>query len=262
MTDPYSVLGVAGDAEFEVIRAAYRRLVRENHPDVALDKEGATVRMARINEAWLLVGAPEKRASFDALSRLQAKEQAALREAEERVRLEQQRRARLEREKMARGGQRRSPSKRSTSSKSKKGSTPTRETKTLGVKRSTAAKNPAREMRLLRKVARASQLFHREGKAEESSALCREVLLADGRNVQARELLGDILAFQGRIESALMMFDQAVQIAPDDRMLRRKRDSLQRQQQARSQPKPASAKKAPRLSLFGRLRARLCKSSK
>jgi curved DNA-binding protein CbpA len=264
MIDPYGVLGVTGDADFEALRAAYRRLVRENHPDVAPDKHLANTRMAQINEAWLLVGAPEKRASFDALLRLQAQENAVKLAAEERARIEAQRRARAEHEKRSRAasGNHRTSNKRATTSRVKKTSAVVREKKSDVLKRGARAQNPAREVRLVRKMAHASQLFHREGRAEESAALCREVLLADGRNVQARELLGDILAYQGRIESALLMLDQAVQISPKDGMLRRKRDSLQRRQQAASNAKNAAAKKKKRVSLLGRLRARLCKSRK
>ena len=32
-SDPFTVLGVAHDAEFGVIRAAYRRLMADHHPD-------------------------------------------------------------------------------------------------------------------------------------------------------------------------------------------------------------------------------------
>jgi DnaJ like chaperone protein len=56
--DPFEVLGVEPDASPEEIRAAYRRLVRDNHPD-ALIARGlppecvalATTRVARINAA-------------------------------------------------------------------------------------------------------------------------------------------------------------------------------------------------------------------
>jgi DnaJ like chaperone protein len=56
--DPYAVLGLAADAPPEAIRAAYHRLVRENHPDL-LVSQGlppecmalATARVARINAA-------------------------------------------------------------------------------------------------------------------------------------------------------------------------------------------------------------------
>ena len=58
-TDPYAILGVAHDATDAEVRAAWRELVRENHPD-KLVSEGmpqdfvdvATTRMATINAAW------------------------------------------------------------------------------------------------------------------------------------------------------------------------------------------------------------------
>ncbi len=39
--DPYAVLGVPHSAEFEDIRAAYRRLMRENHPDTVTATKSA-----------------------------------------------------------------------------------------------------------------------------------------------------------------------------------------------------------------------------
>ena len=39
--DPYAVLGVRNDAPFEEIRAAYRRLMLENHPDTVTAAKSA-----------------------------------------------------------------------------------------------------------------------------------------------------------------------------------------------------------------------------
>ena len=78
--DPYAVLGVATNAEFDVLKTAYRRLVRENHPDIAHDKGLATRRMAQINAAWQLIGEPGKRAAFDARQRFEARERERVRE--------------------------------------------------------------------------------------------------------------------------------------------------------------------------------------
>ncbi|MEZ5714437.1 MAG: molecular chaperone DjiA [Paracoccaceae bacterium] len=57
--DPYEVLGVAHDAPTEDIRAAWRRLVRETHPDRMIARgvpaealKLAETRMAAINHAW------------------------------------------------------------------------------------------------------------------------------------------------------------------------------------------------------------------
>jgi curved DNA-binding protein CbpA len=62
--DPYKALQVDPEAEDEVIAAAFRRLARKYHPDVAADSDGAT-RMATINAAWELIGDPARRAVFD-----------------------------------------------------------------------------------------------------------------------------------------------------------------------------------------------------
>ncbi len=39
--DPYLILGIPHDAEFETIRAAYRQLMRENHPDTVTGAKSA-----------------------------------------------------------------------------------------------------------------------------------------------------------------------------------------------------------------------------
>jgi curved DNA-binding protein CbpA len=62
--DPYKVLQVDPEAEDEVIQAAYRRLARKYHPDLAETPEAAA-RMSRINAAWELIGDPAARQTFD-----------------------------------------------------------------------------------------------------------------------------------------------------------------------------------------------------
>ena len=62
--DPYKVLQVDSEAEFEVIEAAYRRLARKYHPDVSPGPESQE-RMVRINQAWELLRDPVKRAAVD-----------------------------------------------------------------------------------------------------------------------------------------------------------------------------------------------------
>ena len=57
--DPYTVLGVTPQMEKSEIRQAYRRLVREYHPDAMIARgvpaealQLAEKRMADINRAW------------------------------------------------------------------------------------------------------------------------------------------------------------------------------------------------------------------
>ena len=61
MTDPYGELGVPRDADPETIRAAYRKLSSEHHPDRGGDRE----RMAAINQAVAILSEPDRRAKFD-----------------------------------------------------------------------------------------------------------------------------------------------------------------------------------------------------
>src|SRR6476661_8436946 len=62
--NPYKILQVDPEAEDEVISAAYRRLARKYHPDVAPGFE-AIARMSAINAAWAQLGDPGKRAAYD-----------------------------------------------------------------------------------------------------------------------------------------------------------------------------------------------------
>jgi len=62
--NPYKALQVDPEADQEVIQAAYRRLARKYHPDVAPGPEAAA-RMVAINRAWELVGDPVRRAEHD-----------------------------------------------------------------------------------------------------------------------------------------------------------------------------------------------------
>ncbi|MFL5641430.1 MAG: DnaJ domain-containing protein [Chloroflexota bacterium] len=62
--DPYKVLQVDPEAEDEVVQAAYRRLARKYHPDLAGTPEAAA-RMASINAAWEMIGDQASRAAHD-----------------------------------------------------------------------------------------------------------------------------------------------------------------------------------------------------
>src|SRR5690349_3425092 len=69
--NPYKILQVDPEAEDEVITAAYRRLARKYHPDLAATPD-APGRMAAINAAWELIGDPAKRVLYDRMQRASA----------------------------------------------------------------------------------------------------------------------------------------------------------------------------------------------
>ncbi len=64
--DYYKTLGVARHATPEDIKKAYRKLVRKYHPDVS-KAAGAEAKTKDINEAYEVLGDPDKRAAYDAL---------------------------------------------------------------------------------------------------------------------------------------------------------------------------------------------------
>ena len=65
--DYYEVLGVAKTAPQEEIRKAFRKLAREHHPDVAKDKKTSEAKFREINDAYEVLGDPEKRKKYDEL---------------------------------------------------------------------------------------------------------------------------------------------------------------------------------------------------
>jgi hypothetical protein len=58
---PYAVLGVDDGASHSDLRRAYRRKLRETHPDTG----GEAAEFNRVQRAWELVGTPEARAAYD-----------------------------------------------------------------------------------------------------------------------------------------------------------------------------------------------------
>ncbi len=65
--DYYQILGVAKDATQAEVKKAFRKLARVHHPDVAADKVTAEAKFKEINEAYEVLGDPEKRKKYDTL---------------------------------------------------------------------------------------------------------------------------------------------------------------------------------------------------
>src|SRR5262245_33158296 len=65
--DYYSTLGVAKTATEKDIKQAFRRLARKHHPDVNPGDKSAEAKFKEINEAYEVLGDPEKRKKYDEL---------------------------------------------------------------------------------------------------------------------------------------------------------------------------------------------------
>jgi DnaJ-class molecular chaperone len=64
--DPYKILGVVRDASEDDIRRAYRKLAKENHPDVnPTNRLASEEKLKTINGAFAIVGDAVKRRQFD-----------------------------------------------------------------------------------------------------------------------------------------------------------------------------------------------------
>ena len=76
--DYYSMLGVAKGANAKDLKQAYRKLARKYHPDVNPGDKSAEAKFKEINEAYEVLGDPEKRKKYDELgANWRAYEQAA-----------------------------------------------------------------------------------------------------------------------------------------------------------------------------------------
>jgi len=65
--DYYAALGLSKTASEKEIKQAYRKLARKHHPDVNPGDKSAEAKFKEINEAYEVLGDPEKRKKYDEL---------------------------------------------------------------------------------------------------------------------------------------------------------------------------------------------------
>ncbi len=65
MKDYYTILGIEREASSREIKRAYKKSVRKWHPDLHPDDPAGRMKIQEINEAYEVLGDPEKRRAYD-----------------------------------------------------------------------------------------------------------------------------------------------------------------------------------------------------
>ena len=201
--DYYEILGVEPKTDIAIIKAQYRRLVRENHPDIATDKVSAHAKIQEIIAAWSVLSHPTQRHEYDERRR-RAQEPtrpvAPSHSSSSRPRRVVVQDAKAEARKRARVRQ------------------------VMGGGKARRDDNP--RTRLLAMFLEAAQLYNVEGRSDDAVRVYQNILRADPTNAEAAVRIGDIYAEQKRRDVALAMYERAVRLQPANAEYRRKYNAL------------------------------------
>ena len=242
LLDHYATLGVALDAPQDEIKRRYRGLARQFHPDVNPLPDAAQ-KIKVINEAYHVLGDPERRATYDAERMLEANAKANAprppqpsptsqnRPKPGETKPSSQARPSFEFNGFGRVTTGQAPSTRPTTSASPVKTPVTREE----TKRKTD-----------RLIAEA-QLAYVNRRYREAEEMCAEILTLDRRNAVAHEVLGDVLMKRGQKAAAELHYSYSVQFNPNNRSVGAKLEKLMGNRPA-SSPGPTMARPSPATS--------------
>ena len=176
----YEVLGLPPAATTDQIKKKYRELARQFHPDVVSDKAMGQRVFSQINQAYSVLGNPERRAQYNGTLQNMA-----------------------------------APAATATTAPKTTASSPSAPTAAAAPPVPPPAKpvSPVKAQAYTEMLSRAENAIM-AGKPVEARAFCVRILEADPRHVRALELLGDALFQMGRRDEAAVQYRQALQLAP------------------------------------------------
>ena len=183
----YEVLGVPQAATTDQIKKKYRELARTWHPDVVKDKDMGQRVFSQINQAYRILGDPDRRAQYN--STLAAASAAGNGASANGA--------------SANGTGTASGTAQAARPYSNGAAAPPQEQPVTPQKQQAIAG-------LLANADNASMA----GKPIEAGAFCMKVLEIDPRNVRALDILGDALVQMGKREEAAVQYRKALQVAP------------------------------------------------
>ena len=221
----YEVLGLPPGATSDQIKKKYRELARKFHPDVIQDKTLGQRVFSQINQAYRILGDPDRRAQYNTTLSGAPPGNAAVPSASAPPAY-QARPAPMK------------PVQPAPTSPAQAGSTGT-------------AQKAHAVSGLLANADNAIMA----GKPIEARAFCVKVLEIDPRSARALEMLGDAMVLIGRPEDAAVQYRNALQIAPSS-MIQSKLNRLEQSATPTRTIPPQSDAEKPSGGLLGRLLGR------
>lgn len=174
----YEVLGLPPGATTDEIKKKYRELARKFHPDVVQDKVLGQRVFTQINQAYSVLGNPERRAQYN--TTLQ-------------------------------GGGSQNGTASANAAPKPNGSPPAPQAAPAAEPAKPVS--PVRSQANAEMLGRAENATM-AGKPVEARTLCVRILEADPRHVRALEILGDALVQMGRREEAAVQYRRALEVVP------------------------------------------------
>jgi curved DNA-binding protein CbpA len=210
----YEVLGLSPQSSTDQIKKKYRELARKFHPDVVQDKALGQRVFTQINQAYSVLGDPERRAQYNDTLQHTASQKTAIQNSTSPSA---------------------APSPQPASAKAQPAPQPA------------SAKPSTKPQAFAEMLARAENAIM-AGKPVEARAFCVRILEADPRHIKAMDILGDALVQMGKPSEAAEQYRKALQIAPSSLIQAKLNRVAPQPASARTVPPAASARIVPPLA--------------